>query len=757
MDSKLFLVLLAATGLMACESTSPRAPAPAAPARSAPAQPSGATPAPAHGSAASPAKPAEVPAAKADAPKTEVAMTEVARPAGTVEGRPPEGVPAPVVEAKPESKPATTVVTPAKEATPPATVALVEGKPAAPVAAPAKAPDMSPSIFGEPLIVNGKRVSDNDIKRYLIYGPCRLMLEMYRIDLIVQDEFVRRAAREADLVIRPQVTAYATKQASAAIEGKTFATPEEKQAAYDAALAKATSEARSLPELAKPWREAYDAEYGRVRETMAISDVEFQAEYKRTLDEFRGNYPVLDVEAEVSRAFRTVDWYRTNLKQTLLFDKVFYPEDPADWPETTVESVRADSGETLLTDAVDSYQKRRAHADKTGEPLPKEDGIYTQMMRQIVRDALYSTIDFKTAYDGLPDDIVMTADKNGDGKPELVVTTAEVWEKVKDTVTPAEIEEAKQWYVTSIATADRLKADGHLLDENGRKQALADLMKQFAGTYINIEILATQQYAFPSTETYKEYFCLSKGFEALTAPKLVSGPDGALAAPLRDHLDRANRSMGLGQVDVECLLVSAFDIPHFKWKNVTWADTRKKAEGIKAQIDANLAANKAQREAADKARAEGKEFTPDPAVLEPYVFWTKMMDDHSEFWDPPPPEKGKSSTVGMKNRGRFGLRYRNDLASYVGETAYSHWVTGNSITDRTFFDQPEGVVEGPYKHPYGYLLTRVTRRLPPTYPLNPSDPKKLDPLVDDYLRVAFVTYAKEAVAQADVKGFKAIE
>lgn len=618
-------------------------------------------------------------------------------------------------------------------------------------------PVVETSEFGEPVVVNGRRVTDNEIKRYLIYGPCRLMLEMYRLDLILEDEFIRRAIREADQVIAPQASTIAAKAASAAVEGKEFPTPEAKQSAYDAVLAQAMIDARANPTLAKAWNEAYAGEYSRLKESLAVTDIEFQAEFNRTLNEFRANYPVLNVEAEVSRAFRSVDWYKVNLKQLLLFDKVFYPEDPADWPETTVESVRADSGETLLTDAVESYKKRKEHSEKTGEPLPREDTIYTQMMRQIVRDALFSTIDFKTSFDGLPDDLLMTADKNGDGQPELVVTTAEVWNKVKDTVTPAEIEEAKAWYVTSMATADRLKADGHLLDEGGRKRAIEDLMKQFVGTYITIDILAQQQLAFPSTETYKEYYAMSKGYEALMAPQITSGPDGALSQPLKDHLDHASRSMGLGQVDAEFLLVSAFDIPNNRWKSTSWADTRKKAEGIKAELEANLAANKAQQEAAEKARADGKEFKPDPAVLEPYAFWTKMMDDHSEYWDPPPPEKGKSSQVGMKSRGRFGLRYRNDLEGYVGETHFLHWVTGESITDKAFYDVPEMTFAGPFKHPLGYVLVRVARRLPPTYPLNPTEPKKLELLVDDFLRTSFVTYARDAVAKADVKGFKPIQ
>jgi hypothetical protein len=99
------------------------------------------------------------------------------------------------------------------------------------------------------------------------------------------------------------------------------------------------------------------------------------------------------------------------------------------------------------------------------------------------------------------------------------------------------------------------------------------------------------------------------------------------------------------------------------------------------------------------------------------------------------------------------LKYRNDLQGFVGETPYSHWVTGKSITDYAFFDQAEGTVAGPFKGPLGYYITRVQRRTPPTRPLKLDDPKHVDLLREDYLRVAFIDYAKEAVATAKIEGW----
>ncbi|MBL8863502.1 MAG: hypothetical protein JNK02_16050 [Planctomycetes bacterium] len=616
------------------------------------------------------------------------------------------------------------------------------------------------SIFGEPLVVNGKRVPDAEIQRFLIYGPCRLQLELFRVGLIIEDELDRRARDEASLSVEPLVGPAAREAAEKAIASRAaaqpFESPEARARALDQELGRQRAARLQDPEVRAAWQKKRDAERKLLDEQLVPTDEEFEAEFQRTLEEFKKSYPVLDVAAEVSRAFRSVPWYRDNLRQLLYFDRVFYPENPDEWPVSTIEAVRADSGDTLLNDAHQSYQMRREHADKTGEPLPKEDGIYVNMMRQIVRDALFATIDWKTAFDGIPDDLVLTADRDFDGQPDLVVRTAELWEKVKDTVTQAEIDDAKRWFVTSIATHDRLAKEGALLAPDERKQALSDLKKQFEGTYFTVDLMATQTYFFPSTESFLEYHVMLEGYRKKIAPLLANQENGDISALLRSHLDTANRIMGLGQVDVEVLLVSAFDIPNFRWKDDGWRTAKAKAEAIKARLDANIAEYDAERAKRAQAQAEGREYAPAQPLVEPFRFWSDQLNEHSEYWDPPAPDgQGqRGSDVAMKNRGRFGLRYRNDLQGFVGESPYTHWATGASITDFVFSEQAENTVAGPFRGPQGYYITRVQRRTPPTRPLNLGDPKHIELLRDDYVRTSFVTYAREARKSADVRGFE---
>jgi hypothetical protein len=649
------------------------------------------------------------------------------------------------------------------------------------------------SMFGQPLTIDGKRITDRDIKLFLIYGPCAHMLELAKLNLIAEDQVWRNAVEAAEKAIKQPATdaavaavaqreAPARAAAEAAIKEREAATPFDSPAARQQALDEELKQ-----ELAKIWpnpsarqqlydeifkreydklfaspeaqKKALDAEITKqkslLREKYTVSDADVQKEFDATVADFKQKYPVLDLPAEISRAYRTVDWYRQDLRTMMFFDRVFLPPNPEEWPVVTREAVRADSGEVLVDDAKLSYEARKAAAEKTGGPLPKEDVIYTNMMRQIVRDAVFGLVDFKTAGDGIAPDLCLWADTNGDGKPELSITIDEMWKKVSDTVSETEINEAKQWFVTYTATEDRLKEDGFLLSPQDCSSALASLLAQFGGSVTSIDQMATKTYYFPSLETYKQYYCLMEGFKKKVEPLLRPGPANDLPQVLREHFDRANRVMGLGQVEVEVMLISAFDIPHFAWKKDGWTKAEQLAKEIKAKIEENTKEYNEQLAKKNEAKAKGEEYKPEKEAVEPYRFWSQMMDDHSDYWDPPAPEgaNGKGSDVGYKRKGRFGPRYRNDLINYVGESYYSNWATGNLITDYVFFDQTEGSVAGPFKGPLGYYLTRVLRRSPPTRPLNLAEPKHVDLLRDDYLRFAFVQYSKEAVAKAKVTGF----
>jgi hypothetical protein len=607
----------------------------------------------------------------------------------------------------------------------------------------AVAEDSKTSIFGEPLYVNGKRVSDQKIKLHLIYGPGRAMFEMARVNVIIDDELRRRAAE-------------ATEEEIARREGeKPFGSADARTAAWD---------------------KEFDNQHRLIQEKYGVKDEEIRAEKNRMESDFKKNYPALDLEVEIARTYRKKEWYEQQLRQTILFDHVFLPDNPDEWPMVTMESVRADSGQILIDDAYESYKnrtemavryneterKKSEDAKLTGQEyeadhidIAKEDPLYMTMMRDIVRMSIFRLVDFKTSKDGLAESSALWGDTNGDGKPELELKTEDLWNQIKDTVSPTEIQEAKEWFVTSWATRDRLEKDGFLLSGDDCTAVVQNRQKDFENTIYDMESMATATYYFPSLDCYIHYLCMLEGFRKMTEPQLKPGPGGEIAQALRDQFDRANKVMGLGQVDVEVMLIAAFDIGRFRWKPNGWEWAKNKAAEIRSKIDANTREFNEERAKVLEAKARGQEYTPEKEILEPYRFWSQAMDDHSEYWDPPAPNEPdkRVSMVGMKMKGRFGPHYRNDLNNFVGETFYSDWVTGRSITDYVFFDQTEGTVAGPFRGPQGYYITRVLRRTPPTRSLNLSEPKHLELLREDWLRVKFIAYAREAVEKADIQGF----
>ncbi len=85
----------------------------------------------------------------------------------------------------------------------------------------------------------------------------------------------------------------------------------------------------------------------------------------------------------------------------------------------------------------------------------------------------------------------------------------------------------------------------------------------------------------------------------------------------------------------------------------------------------------------------------------------------------------------------------------MNESAYVNFLRGGLVTDEIFFEQPIGTVAGPFKGPWGYYLTKVVSRTPPTRPLNMNDERHLELLRDDWYRISFIDYAHEAMANAE--------
>lgn len=564
--------------------------------------------------------------------------------------------------------------------------------------------------LGGPLKVGEVTIPEIEIKRYLVYGPGRAALEFRRVNLLIEDEM----GRQKEFGVGP--------------EGKQ--------------------------------RDASD--FG-----VALEDYDWH--YAHKLEDFRTNYPSLDIPTEIARAYRSLTWYRHQLHQQFLFDQIFLPDDFSEWPEISKEAIREQADQMWLDDfesqakvRADKYEEdlalwqAKVDAGEDAGPKPRkyvEDAMFRSILRQMVRDTLYTFTETKTALHGLPAELVMTIDLEGDGTPELELTTEDVWKDVAATITQAEVDEARLFLAKIEATRQRLEAEGKMLPAEDLDRAMEEALGGFKDNLFGgIGMIAVGDHRFPSMESYGRYLELHECHKAAMEDALATPEEGGLPAPLQEHLPRANQIMGLAKVDAEVLLVGAFDEAQLKWRENGWTKAKEKTRDLLGKISTNHAAYEAEQQKKVDAAMKGEDYEPAEEVLSDADYWFRMLDDYCEFWDAPPPQHGKMAGVTYRQKGRFGERTRNDMQSLMGESYFTHFLTGESATDEVFFELEPGVVQGPIKGPKGYYLAKVIRRLPPRSPLNIRDERYVQFIKDDFLRYSLIGYADEAFESAEVSG-----
>jgi hypothetical protein len=502
-------------------------------------------------------------------------------------------------------------------------------------------------------------------------------------------------------------------------------------------------------------------EEGAPAERFEVSGEQIQKTIDEAQEQLRREYPggeYTDIRALYPMSEEA---WRAQIETTLLFDKVYLPENPAEYPETTRQAMEAGAGgPQLLQQLQQSFDQRKEKAD-AGEEIaedPAGKAFMTMVQRQLVMKHLNESADIQWPEDGLPVDVICRVN----GKD---ITVDEVWKAIEHNIDPQDVQSARIWFAKRAAVRQALQEGGHWLDDGEFREAYHAHSDPYKESFLSIEILATQYKGFPSVQTYKDYFRISESFKRMVVDRFrqkalaehaaeidaeverrtgeapSDGSEPLSAEALREEvvqakaqalydaaLDKHNEErtddlFGLARVESEMLLASAYDFSKGRWKPEGWAQ---------AEEHAKLAA---------KELSEGRP-------------WSEVLSEHSEFFDPPTPvsAQGQEQPQGRKNKGRFGAKNRNELLQIVGDNDYSMFLLGSSIVDHVFFEQEVGTIDGPFKGPHGYYITKVVNRLPPTNsrPMSRSGYKDL--VEQDYIATYLIQFAEEELARAEVRG-----
>jgi hypothetical protein len=293
----------------------------------------------------------------------------------------------------------------------------------------------------------------------------------------------------------------------------------------------------------------------------------------------------------------------------------------------------------------------------------------------------------------------------------------DLWKEVAPTISEVDVRKAKQWILSMRLLREDLEKDGLWLDPQAAAAKYEEHSAPFKGQMFSQENIALAFKKFPTLRAYRDFRWAYDSFRQKIQAELT--PENLSAFAER----RTRALLGQSTVDVDVILLSAFDFKTQRWKPQGWADARRRAQETAQAIAAN------------------------PSK------WDEILDKSSDFYDPPIPASMQGQPgIERKNRGRFRGQTRNPLMSLLEESEYWNFLNGKTITDFVCFEQAVGTIANPIRGPFGYYIPRLLRRVaaPPSASLSESD--LLEMADQDYSMCRMNEYVQQLIQKSDVHG-----
>ncbi|NOT32259.1 MAG: hypothetical protein HOP15_17575 [Planctomycetes bacterium] len=444
---------------------------------------------------------------------------------------------------------------------------------------------------------------------------------------------------------------------------------------------------------------------GASAEEFVVKDEEVHGMVKAIEEQIKAEYPQGDMTLEDVFANMATEAPLQRLRVQRLFEKLFLPEDPAQYPPVTIAAILSGpSGDVMLAQVQETY----AEAKQTGIEMPRNSDLDDAFMQQIVAH-LHSTATIEAA-----PALGVLYRVNG-----VDITVADIWERIKSLVTVMEVRAAKQWIVNTTLLKEALAAANVWLTDEEAEAAYHAHSDPYKDSIFSYERLAVTLKQFPSIERYKEYRRIYDSFHRMKKPEIT-------AETLERHGElRTNKIIGQVSVDVDVILCSAFDIKAGRWKSNGWVEAENRMRDLLDQI------------------------------VEEQRPWEEMVEKYSEFYEPPASVSARQEGLSERPvKGRFRNYQRNNLLNELGESEYELFLNGTSITDFIFLEQEVGTLGTPMRGPLGWYLPRLTRRSKPPRQLAAKEETLAILRLDDYLIQNLNSFAQELIRKNEVFGLE---
>lgn len=570
-----------------------------------------------------------------------------------------------------------------------------------PVALAATEPVQGDDVFGEPLIINGDKVPVAEIRREIVLGPLGIEPIQYeKLRIHIQEEIDRRVAEGAD--------------------PKDFVVTDEE-----------------------------------IKDALAEAEAQAKQQFDGSLEDV---YPTED------------EAWKENVRLTQQFTKIFLPENPYEYPQVTQDALtQGENGAGLLDHLKKDWDRMQQEIEETGTATP--DPVGQTMVKMIVNQTVLKHLDATSVIEseGLPDNVAMRVN----GKD---ITVDRIWDKIEDRVTEFEVRQAKKWIVNTRLAEKALTEAGSWIPDDEIARIYDEYAEPYKGSPFSIEAVALKFQKFPTVEAYKEFFQVSRSYkkhlweemrentieksadeiaerarakqQEVLADREANPQEGAEQSPeelydeiyeellderiqkkydlalTRTSAKRTSRLAGDAKLQVDIILLSAYDFVGKRWLDDGWEEAQAKALQVAQEL---------------------KDGLP----------WKEAVEKYSEFYDPPQGAIQLESSEGRqirKDKGRFRAVTRNELMKHLGESVYTTFLDNESITDYLFFEAPVGQIQDPMKGPYGWYIPRVFVRGSPSRYLDVENPSHRELIEQDFVEERMNKWLKAVIANNKVEG-----
>jgi hypothetical protein len=433
----------------------------------------------------------------------------------------------------------------------------------------------------------------------------------------------------------------------------------------------------------------------RKPEDFEVKEEDVLAELEPKMAQFAAEHPGVDFwEVVRSQYGLNRETFLQQRRQSIVFDRAFFPGSPKDWPQITKEAIMSKTQSGEGPRFLEQLEKTAENVDEKGNPRPLPE-FWLQMLRNFVQEGLTGWSDIRYASDGLPPGVVLSV--NG-----LEWSTEDAFEFVRKGLFVQDLERAMQEVVVREALRQELVKAGNYVSDEEFKRRYEEYRQPYDSTPFSVKMISTRFKGYPCLEAFRSRWRLMTSFNDMIKNDVND-------ENLQAHADKRAGFFGDGSVNIDLIPFLARDQQTLAWQPDGMQKAKERCEAVFAAL-------------------EKKEMTFDEALT----------------------KKGEF-IVNDDKRGRLGFLPLNQVKQQLRENEFTELLDGYSVASFLFFEAEVGKTVGPIQGPDGWFIARVNSRTPARKRMDVKNERDRELVREDYLGHRFMAWANEVIARTKVE------